>query len=359
MKLFLIIVGAVVTAFALCLLLLTLWLRGLARKLGEKLGEKLGGLAELAEKMQGAVPPLRVKLRPVDSVEWIDPEKAAAFTEELKGAEFEEIGDFELEPSPVTMRALYHPAEGIHAAVYQHPKAGVWFDLVARYEDGEKLTYTNTPDTRFERAKDNIIRFHPGATTQELLSRFRAERPAKPAVRVAPEAFPEYFERAYAEGMDWMITRGGPTEEEIRRNCESKGQEFTPALVTAVRSRWACAIDEFFNEQLRERYMSDPGVSAARWEQIRDRVVFVHDRMAPSRLEELCEQEYDEEEDGDGLYDTRPAGSSLAVIDATPRQVFARFNASRPRDQRYEKIGEVAEPVAADVYLAPEEEEEE
>ncbi|HVW37693.1 MAG TPA: hypothetical protein VHB99_10325, partial [Pirellulales bacterium] len=326
MKLFLIIVGAVVTAFALCLLMLALWLRGLARKLGVSLGEKLSGLAEMAEKMQGAVPPLRVKLRPVDSVEWIEPEKAAAFTEELKGAEFEEIGEFELEPSPVTMRALYHPAEGIHAAVYQHPKAGVWFDLVARYEDGEKLTYTNTPDTRLERAKDNIIRFHPGASTQELLSRFRAERPAKTLVRVAPEAFPEYFERAYAEGMDWMIARGGPTEDEIRRNCESKGQEFTPALVTAVRGRWAYAIDEFYNEQLRERYMADPGVSAARWEQICDRVVFVHERMAPDRLDELCEREFNEEEDGDGLYDTRPAGSSLAASRATPRQVFARFN---------------------------------
>jgi hypothetical protein len=352
MKLFLIIVGAVVTAFALCLLLLTLWLRGLARKFGKSLGE----LGKLAEKMQGAVPPLRVKLRPVESVDWIEPEKAEAIIEGLKGAEFEEIGDFELEPSPVTMRALYHPAEAIHAAVYQHPQAGVWFDLVARYEDGEKLTYTNTPDTRFERAKNNILRFHPGASTQELLSRFRAERPPKPVVRVAPAEFPGYFERAYAESMDWMIARGGPTEEEIRRNCESKGQEFTPALATAVRSRWASAIDEFYNEQLRERYMADSGVNAARWEQIRDRVVFVHDRMAPDRLEMLCEEEYDEDEDDDGLYDTRPATSSLASADASPRQVFARWNAARPKSERYEKIGEVAEPVAADVYLSPDEE---
>ena len=356
MKLFLIIVGAVVTAFALCLLMLALWLRGMARKLGVSLGEKLSGLAELAEKMQGAVPPLRVKLRPVESVEWIEPEKAEAFTEELKGAEFEEIGDFEVEPSPATMRALHHPAEGIHAAVQQHPQAGVWLSLFARFEDGEKLTYTNAFETPFERAKDNVVRVHPGATTQELLSRFRAERPAKSAVRVPRDEFPAFFERAYAEGMDWMIARGGPTEDEIRRHCESKGKELTPALVTAVRGRWANSIDEFYNEQLRERYMAEPGVSAARWEQIRDRVVFVHDRMAPSRLEELCEQEYDEEEDGDGLYDTRPAGSSLAASNATPRQVFARFNTSRPRNQRYEKIGEVAEPVAADVYLAPEEE---
>ena len=78
MKLFLIIVAALVTAFALCLLMLVLWLKWLTRKLGKSLGDSLSGLAELAEKMQGAVPPLRIKLEPLEAVDWRDSDEAEA-----------------------------------------------------------------------------------------------------------------------------------------------------------------------------------------------------------------------------------------------------------------------------------------
>ncbi|HUY90243.1 MAG TPA: hypothetical protein VMV10_16010 [Pirellulales bacterium] len=355
MKLFLIIVGALVTAFAICVLMLVLWLRWLTRKLGKS----LGGLAGLAEKLGGPVPPLRIELRRIETVRWQRADEAAALVEPLRRAHFQEIGGFAMEPGEVVMQAFQLPAENVHAIVYEHPQAGVWLDLVTRYQDGSKLTYANLADTLLDRAENNVIRYHEKAPAEELLKLFLAERPAKPMESVPPEGFAGYFERAYAESMDWMIARGGPTEAEIRRHCEKRGQEFTPILVTAVRARWAAAIDEFYEEQLQERFLAESHVNAARWEQIRDRVVFVHDRMAPARLENLCEQEYDEDEDDEGLYDTRPASSALAGGATSPREVFARWNAALNNGRRYEKIGEVSEPVAADVYLSPEEDEEE
>ena len=358
MKLFLIIVGALVTAFALCLLMLVLWLKWLTRKLGKSLGEKLGGLAELAEKMQGAVPPLRIKLEPLEAVDWQESDEAEALIEPLRTAGFQEIGGFAMEPGEVTMQAFQLPEENVYAIVYEHPQAGVWLELVTRYRDGGKLTYATLADTLLDRAENNVIRYYERMPADELLKRFLAERPAKPMEPVRAGDFAAYFEQAYAENMDWIIARGGPTEAEIRRHCEKKGEECSPLLVTAIRGRWAVAIDEFYGEQLQERFLSNSGVNTGRWERIRDRVIFIHDHMAPARLEELCEHEFDEDEDDDGLYDTRPASSALADGDSSPRKLFARWNRGRANGERYEKIGEVAAPVAADVYLSPEEAEE-
>ena len=358
MKLFLIIVAALVTAFALCLLMLVLWLKWLTRKLGKSLGDSLSGLAELAEKMQGAVPPLRIKLEPLEAVDWRDSDEAEALIEPLRVAGFQEIGGFAMEPGEVTMQAFQLPEENAYAIVYEHPQASVWLDLVTRYRDGSKLTYATLADTLLDRAENNVIRYFEGMPGDELLKRFLAERPAKPMEPVPAGDFAAFFEQAYAENMDWIIARGGPTEEEIRRHCEKRGQEWTPLLASAIRARWASAIDEFYGEQLQERFLTDSGVNAGRWERIRERVVFIHDHMAPARLEALCEQEYDEDEDDDGLYDTRPASSALDDGDSSPRRLFARWNRGRGSGERYEKIGEVAAPVAADVYLSPEDDDE-
>lgn len=352
MKLFLIIVGAIVTAFALCLLMLVAWLRWMTRNLRKALGD-LGGLAE---KLGGPTPPLRVELEPIESIDWQSPDAAAALIEPLRGARFEEIGSFKMEPGAVRLQAFALPAEKVHAIVYEHPQAGVWLDLVTRYQDGGKLTYATLADTLLDRPENQVLKFYEGMSAEELLQRFLAERPAKPMLPAPREDFAAYFEQAYAESMDWIIARGGPTEAEIRRHCEHKGQEFSPMLVSAIRGRWAIAIDEFYEEQLQERFRDESRPRAGNFEDAGDRLVFVHDRMAPARLEELCEREFDEDEDDDGLYDTRPASSELADGFTSPREVFARYNASRPRGERYQKIGELSQPLAADVYLSPEEE---
>lgn len=354
MKLFLIIVGALVTAFVLCLLIGILWLRRLLRKLGGSIENQLEGLAAA---MEQSIPPFRINLKRLPAVEWQQPDEAALLIEPLRQAQFDEVGSFAIQPGDVALMAFCRESDSIYAVVYQHPKAGVWLDLVTRYQDGSRLTYCTQRDTQLDRPEHIGMRFHEGMPADELLSRFLAERPSQPAEPMSADDFVGHFEQAYAESMDWMMARGGPTAEEILRQCEQGGKECTQMIVSAIRRAWSAAIEAFYDQQLKERFLADVQPPAARWEQIRDRLVFVHDRLSVEQLAALCDEEFDDfdEEDEDDEGSPR-ARNALALADgsASPRAAFAQWNAAVESEQRYEKIGELAEPLAADVYLSPE-----
>jgi hypothetical protein len=349
MKLFLIIVGALVTAFVLCLLILVLGLRWLMRKLRGSVENQLG---DLAEAMERSIPPFRINLQRLPAVDWRQPDQADLSIEPLRQARFDEVGSFAMYPGDVSLAAFFRSSDSIYAVVYQHPKAGVWLDFITRYQDGSRITYCTRRDTLLDRAEHNVIRYFDGMPAQELLSRFLAERPNKPIAAMSADDFVGHFEGAYAETMDWMMARGGPTEEEIRRQCEQGGKECTPVIVATIRKLWSAAIEAFYNKQLKERFLADVQPPAARWEEIRDRLVFVHDRLSPEQLEDLCEEDFDEEEEEEGgmnLIDKRITSDGSK----SPRAAFARWNTAAESGRRYEKIGELAEPLAADVYLSP------
>ncbi|HEV3339776.1 MAG TPA: hypothetical protein VG125_05450 [Pirellulales bacterium] len=353
MKLFLIIVGALVTAFVLCLLILILWLRWVLRKLRGSVENQFG---DLAEAMERSIPPFRINLERLPAVEWQQPDEAASLIEPLRQAGFGEVGSFAIQPGEIALVALCRPSDSIYAVVYQHPKAGVWLDLITRYQDGSRIIYCSQRDTLLDRPEHTAVRYYEGTPAQELLSRFLAERPSKPMESMSADDFVGHFEGAYAESLDWMMARGGPTEEEIRRQCEQGGKECTPVIVSTIRKLWSAAIEAFYNRQLQERFLADAQPPAARWEQIRDRLVFVHDRLSPEQLEALCDQEFDEfDEEQEADEDSSPARNALVLTDGSgpPRQAFARWNATVESERRYEKIGELSAPMAADVYLLP------
>jgi hypothetical protein len=351
MKLFLIIVGALVTAFVLCLLILVLWLRWMMRKLRGSVEDQL---EDLAEAMERSIPPFRIKLERLPAVDWQQPDKAASLIEPLRQVGFGQVGSFAIQPGDVSLMAFCRPSDSIYAVVYQHPKAGVWLDLITRYQDGSRITYCTQRDTQLDRPQHTVVGFHEGVPTGELLSRLLAERPTKPTESISAEAFVEHFERAYAESMDWMMARGGPTEAEIRRQCERDGKECDPMIVGTIRKLWSAAIEAFYGRQLKERFLADAQPPAARWEEIRERLVFVHDRLSPEQLEAICEQEFDEDGEDEDDEDSPNKHAAIALTDGvSPRAAFARWNAGVERERRYEKIGELSEPPAADVYLSP------
>lgn len=351
MKLFLIIVGALVTAFVLCLLIFVLWLRLMMRKLRGSFEDQLD---DLAEAMERSIPPFRISLQRLPAVEWQRPDEAARLIEPLRQAGFAEVGSFAIQPGDIVLVALCRCGDSIYGVVYQHPKAGIWLDLITRYQDGTRFTYGTQRDTLLDRAEHNVMRFHEALPAGELLSRFLVERPSKPMESMSADDFVGHFEQAYADSMNWMMARGGPTEEEIRRQCERDGKECNPVIVGTIRKVWSAAIEEFYNRQLKERFLADARPSAARWEQIRERLVFVHDRLSPQQVEDLCHQEFDEENEGEADEAPSHSRNTLALTDGkSPRAAFARWNAALERQRRYEKIGELGEPLGADVYLSP------
>ena len=243
MKTFLAIVGGLCIAFAFGLLILFAWLRWKIRRMAEKIGSSIEEAMEAAQK--SSVPPFRIKLASVAALEWQSPEEIEKRAAVLREAQFREAGTFIGEPANLRLAAFCHPEESAYAVIYEGPGGKTWMDLATYYEDGSSVTYTTVRDTLLDRPDNKLIRFFEGFGAEELLRTFLRERPRMPMLPITPAEFAERFERAYAEGMDFRIAQGGPTEAEIRRIADRSERECTPEIVGSIRSKWTEAIERF------------------------------------------------------------------------------------------------------------------
>jgi hypothetical protein len=344
LKYVLMIIGGLVVLVVVTAVLGLLWLRWKIRKLGGKFGEMLDSL------QAGGPPPMRIKLEAVSAVDWEDPDAVDKLLQPLREVGFTDIGTYVIAAIDTRAHALQQPAESVCAVIYEHPQIGVWADLVTRYEDGGTISYANAKDDRMDRPANRQVTYFEGCDTGKLYRRLLDERPRKAMFRVDAGNFVDVFEQAYAEEMDWRMSRGGPTEQEIRRIAERDGQECTPELVETIRGSWSQSYNEFLDDQLRDAYLATSGVAASRWEQIRDQVVFVHDQLTPQEVVDLYEEALDWD---DGRAEALSDAAQRTAESRSPRDAFAECNVKLPSQSRFEKIGSVDEPVAADVYLMP------
>ena len=303
-----------------------------------------------------AVPPMRVKLVRTSDPAWEDPDDVETLAAPLRAAGFAEIGAFEIEQGPeVTLLALVHRGNAAYAAVYEHADVGTWLDLVSEYADGRIVTYTTSRQaSQLDFPPFKLSRSLPDAEAAELLAAFLDERPRGERLPVDAASFVERFEAAWAREMDWRIARGGVTEDEVRRIAGKDGQQPDGSAIANVRRQWQVAINAFYQERLRDAFLASGQVSAREWERVRDRTLFIHDQLTWEQVTEIAAMGF-----GIDPEDQRERGSSRwqeaerLAAGFAPREAFRRINEQLPASRRYQKLGETNEPIAADVYAAP------
>jgi hypothetical protein len=321
---------------------------------------KLRGFARnlegFASSMTAAQTPARIHLRPMAAPSWEDAEAIESQAAPLPDLGFTKAGDYQVEEIPgLSLEAWVNPDKAVTAVVYEHPVAGVWTDMVTRYEDGSRATFANTAQGGgVDHAPGHTVERFAGIGSKELYHRHLAQRPDRPVVVPTAEGFLERFETAYADEMDWRNSRGGTTEAEIREIARLAGQTYDENVIAATRQMAQARAMVQLDEAIRERFLKETTLPASEWEGLRDRVFAVHDRMTQEAFEEAVNfhLEFGGEEDEEGV--PQIDGSS----EGSPRRLFARLNAEKPEAKRCRKLGEVTQPVAADVYAAPEPEEE-
>lgn len=348
LKWVLILAGAIALAVVVLAVLAYIWLRRKVRAFGRSLNE----LVETA-----AVPPFRVKLQRVEECAWNEAAAVRERVEELRGLGFRDVGSFEAPEITTALVALVHSDQSAAAVVYEHPKAGVWIDLVTKYADGSTYAVTTAQPDLLERPPGRILRNYPGLHPRDLYQRLVDERPSGTMLSIAPEDFVEWFERAYADDMEWRGRRGGPTEDEVRAIAARDGQEVTPETIDHLRGLWRAAYSEHLNEQLRAEYLHATSLSAAEWEEMRERLIFVHEYLDADGIVALYEWDWptaDDEEQDDDIWDRQTEEIRQLRASRDARSVVEELNARLAPEHRLRKLGDVRQPVAADVYIAPE-----
>jgi hypothetical protein len=341
MALFFQILGAIVFGIIVLLVLGWFWVRWQFRKLGRMAEQMMGGL----------VPPMSLELQPISTVKWKEA-IARDQAEALKGEGFLPVGDFTIPKLPnAQLIGFVDPQRHAYGAVIEHP-AGVWTDLFRAYEDDRTLTVTNaatltekTPPwkTRVQRS---------GATVPELVRELDSHLLEGNPVPVSEDDFKEVFEAYYRREMQWQFSSGDLAQvkaEDWELVQSMTNVEADEESMDYLRSHSRPRRLEALESDLREAFRTSGTLPATEWEEVQHRLIYIHDELSPDEVGQIVE-------DAAGwLFDEDAISEAEDAEVERPRELFRHLIAALGVQDEFRLLGQLGEPIPADVYLGPEE----
>jgi hypothetical protein len=222
-------------------------------------------LKEMAERATQKQPD-EIHLIAAPDHDWSDPMTIDRYAGHLQDLGFEEAGTYTVDALPVCLQFLLKTSEQMYAVIYEHPKAGIWINLIVLFQDGTSITFTNTQDRGMERRPGHAIIHTQGATADQLYKVASAQCPGQPRKALTQESLVPEFEKAWADGIQWRKSRGGISVTEVASVILSRGGQ--PARVLRPdRIHYVAQQDGKPERELKDAlavvFQSYPGVSKA------------------------------------------------------------------------------------------------
>ncbi len=320
-----------------------------------RLRRLFGQLAEVAGSM--GPPPLELDLQPiVGDIVWRDEQQVMVLVGRLSAQGFHSLGAFQVEAAgQLQVEGWADASRSLTAAIYQHSAVDrPWIDYVREYEGRRADTASNASGiAEIDPKPGNFRLIDPSLCPVELLAHLLCTARALP-VRPAPSTayeFKERFEAYHADEMEWHAARGGLTEEETRKIAALSGDNHNEELINAALKHYRGWSTGAMAELLTERFRRSTKMSVSEWSRFEGSLFFVHDNLTPGELNQLVDERLYDPPDDDRNDDEI---GLLDESDPTPaRAAFAAYNSTLPATVRFIKLGELAEPIAADVYRTP------
>jgi hypothetical protein len=331
-----------------------------------KLALILYGVKKFVTEAVARAPAATIRLVPVLEARW-DNADAVALAAGLPALGYEQVGFFDLDVTGgLRLQAWVHSELGLYAIVYSSARAGIWSDVVTKYEDGTSLTYSNSlhgGKLKQRPGRENV--YFKGLGTDELHRKMLAQRPNRPTRRLSPDDFVRDFESAYAEQMAWRASPEGFDPATVTPGAALAGMiggKFNPDQLRLVRESMVRNMYEVVAQDLRPRYRASAALTDNDWARVEPRLVFVWDTMNVESLRAVLpewEGLPERKRLDNFLRDDREFGDEEETDSGHVRRSFAELNAGVPTDRRLTKIGEVAmdlfegQSETADVYERP------
>jgi hypothetical protein len=171
------------------------------------------------------------------------------------------------------------------------------------------------------------------------------------AVQLTLDNAAQLIEEAYAAAVDARLLEP-LADYEIRRllkeQCASDDDdEQDDAALQRLKEQIPLVIANELRLACRDQFLRQGNISAREWQQAKDHLLVIHDQTPLHELGRRMDN---------GAFcvpELKPRLQASAKKPGTPRVKFAELNAALPPWERYRKLGEVARPVAADIYCAP------
>jgi hypothetical protein len=295
-------------------------------------------------------PPCRVNPEPEPSPQWRTPGKVQQFANEFQALGFEEIGAFTIrEMQGLQMLAFVHPGERLYGIIYDHKKIPPSFDMACKFDEQTGLTASSSKMGRtLDKRPGNPILWVGDERVAVVLEALKKEPQPPVRLPVSAEGFLPHFKRAYAEGMNWRMKKGGVSRDEIRRQAESKGKHLDEAAIDQVYERMRKAHVVELQRGCLAQYLDEQQMPAAEWERLRARAVAIPETLETDELIAALEGVLTlDQEQRHALRQLRrhTGQTALDTVDEILGGDVGGLG--------LEKLGEVSEPVRAYVLVAP------
>jgi hypothetical protein len=153
--------------------------------------------------------PDTIHLEKCDATSWKDRAAILPLVSPLLQRGFRDAGVFRVNELPgLMLQLLVKTEESMMGVVYEHPKAGHWVEVAARYQDGESITCSSSPPTGLAPRPGHAVFNSPELDAAALYDRARVESGSRPRERVTTLSVPTMFERAYAESIAYRKQKG-------------------------------------------------------------------------------------------------------------------------------------------------------
>lgn len=163
--------------------------------------------------------PNEIHLVPASMIMWKDEDKWREAYNALESRGFRHAGNYRVQEIGVDVQFLVNDQQCALACIYNHPAAGVFMDIVTRYEDGASVTFANRSASGLDQHPQLHNRFVGEVSPSELIERAFAERPKNPMLAIRDENIVPDFCRVWKEYKEWRNKRG-TTAEEVQRIYE-------------------------------------------------------------------------------------------------------------------------------------------
>jgi hypothetical protein len=145
---------------------------------------------------------------------WQNPDPAAGVASSMQSLGFQDAGTYRIPELPgVIVQLMANSSDRQYAAIYEHPKAGSWFEIFCRFADGTSATYSTSRPSGLDPRPGHPVVNLPGARPQALVERARAESQGKGITPATRDSAVKVFEDAYADATKYRKAIGISAEE--------------------------------------------------------------------------------------------------------------------------------------------------
>lgn len=281
--------------------------------------------------------PARIHLELSDPEQWNSPvpESIAGFT----SLGYQLIGTYRVPEINFRILAFLHPDIPTFGTIYIRPDGRVSSEFVARYEDGESLTVSNSDHTKGLQSRPGQAKVYAErVSVPELFARFQQELIAKPVRTTTPERFPREFERAYADEIDWRNAQGISRDEYVAF-ANAKGKKLSEDSIRKLQQMHRLNANDAMEVSFREQMEDGRASLTESVDPQSPNLVFVHDLLMAKDIERL-------------IANWKPTKVHQGD-NWSRRRAFSDANDALPANRQYRQIGTVSHPVQADIYVRP------